>query len=48
MTVAATGTGRSSGFPRLARYGDDFAVAWVEDGETSRVHFAVVPASAVP
>ena len=48
MTVAATGAGRSSGFPRLARYGDDFAVAWVEDGDTSRVRFAVVPAAAVP
>jgi hypothetical protein len=48
VTVAATGAGRSSGFPRLAHYGKDFAVAWVEDGETSRVHFAVVPAAAVP
>jgi hypothetical protein len=48
VTVAATGAGRSSGFPRLARYGDDFAVAWVEDGETSRVRFAIVPAAAVP
>lgn len=35
--VATTTAARSSGVPRLVRAGDDLFVAWVEDGEPSRI-----------
>ena len=37
LTLAATTAARSSGFPRMARWGDQIFVAWVDGGEVSRV-----------
>ncbi len=42
LTLAATSGARSSGFPRLARQGDRLILAWVDDGEPSKVRAAVV------
>ncbi len=32
VTAARTGAGRLSGFPQLARYGDDLVIAWTDAG----------------
>ena len=37
MAVASINSGRSSGYPRLARFGDEVLFAWTETGETPRV-----------
>jgi hypothetical protein len=47
VTVAATSSARSSGFPRMVRSGGDLYMAWVEDGEPSRIRVAALPAAAV-
>ncbi len=41
--VAITSGGRSSGLPRLARFGDLVVLAWTETGEPSRVRTALLP-----
>jgi len=41
MTVARTATARSSGFPRIARAGDQVIVAWTEAGKPSQVRTAI-------
>jgi len=40
-TVARTATARSSGFPRIARAGDQVIVAWTEAGKPSQVRTAI-------
>jgi hypothetical protein len=47
LPVAATSAARNSGFPRLVRNGDRLILAWVEDGEPSKVRAAAVPVSAI-
>ena len=47
VPIAATSSARSSGFPRIALLGSDLYVAWVEDGEPSRLRVAALPAAAV-
>jgi hypothetical protein len=44
-TLAATGAGRSAGFPRMSRRGDDVVLAWTEPGDPSRVRAALLPFS---
>ena len=44
--IAQTNISRSSGFPRLARLGDEVHVAWTEFGKPSRVRTAVADVSA--
>ncbi len=41
MTVARTSTARSSGFPRLARSGNQVVLAWTEGGKPSHVRTAI-------
>ena len=41
VSVAAITSGRSSGYPRLARRGNELIFAWTEPGETSQVRTAV-------
>jgi hypothetical protein len=49
MTVARTSTARSSGFPRIARTGDQVVLAWTEAGKPSHVRTAIARvAPAVP
>ena len=38
--VAGIGSGRSSGYPRMARFGDELVFAWTETGDTARVRTA--------
>jgi len=47
--VARTSVSRASGFPRLARVGDQLFLAWVdiESEETSRVRVLEIPVSAI-
>ena len=47
VTIAGTSSARSSGFPRMALSGSELYIAWVEDGEPSRVRVAALPAAAV-
>lgn len=49
MTVARTAPSRASGFPRLARVGDDLYLAWVDiEGEgTSQVRVLELPISTI-
>ena len=48
LAVAATGAGRASGIPRLARSGDDLLVAWIEaSGDAARLRAVVVTAGAL-
>lgn len=47
VPIAGTSSARSSGFPRMALLGSELYVAWVEDGEPSRVRVAALPAAAV-
>jgi hypothetical protein len=42
QTVAATSAARGSGFPRTAVAGDRLYLAWVEDGEPSKIRVASV------
>jgi hypothetical protein len=39
--IAQTDISRSSGFPRMARLGDEVLFAWTEFGKPSRVRMAV-------
>lgn len=48
IEIASTGGGRSSGFPRMARAGDDLVIAWTETGEQSRVRAGSLPVGAFP
>lgn len=41
--LAATSSGRSGGFPRMARRGGEVVLAWTEPGEPSRIRAAVLP-----
>jgi hypothetical protein len=41
VAVAAITSGRSSGYPRLVRRGNELIFAWTEPGETSQVRTAV-------
>lgn len=41
MTLAATSRGRASGFPRMARRGDEVLFAWTEAGDPSQVRTAL-------
>jgi hypothetical protein len=41
--LTTTTAGRSGGFPRMARMGDDVFLAWTEPGEASRIRAAVLP-----
>jgi hypothetical protein len=41
-TIAETNIARSSGFPRMARSGDEVAIAWTEFGKPSRVRIALI------
>jgi hypothetical protein len=47
LTLAATSSARSSGFPRLVRDRGRLVLAWVDDGEPSKIRVATVPVSAV-
>lgn len=48
VTVAATSAARSSGFPRTVLSGDRLYLAWVEDGNPSKVRIAsLAPGTAV-
>lgn len=47
LTLASTSASRNSGFPRTALSRGNLYMAWVEDGEVSRVRVGVVPAKAV-
>ena len=50
LTLAETGSGRSSGYPELERLGDSLYVAWVETAgdSPSKVWLAEVPIGLVP
>jgi hypothetical protein len=41
VTIAALEEGRTSGYPRMARHGDELVFAWVERTDTLRVKTAV-------
>jgi hypothetical protein len=41
LAVSAIASGRSSGYPRLARRGDELIFAWTDAGETAQVRTAV-------
>ncbi|HKS26504.1 MAG TPA: sialidase family protein [Pyrinomonadaceae bacterium] len=41
-TIAETNIARSSGFPRMARSGDEVVLAWTEFGKPSRVRTALI------
>ena len=45
IAVSGISAGRSSGYPRLARRGNELLFAWVESGEKPRVRTAVARAS---
>jgi hypothetical protein len=47
LTLATTSAARSSGFPRLVRTGDRLLLAWVDDGDPSKVRAGVVGISAL-
>jgi hypothetical protein len=47
LTLASTSASRNSGFPRMAISGGNLYVAWVEEGEVSRVRVGMVPAKSV-
>jgi hypothetical protein len=42
-TIAASSAARSSGFPRMARHGDDMIFAWTLPGSPARLHTARLP-----
>ena len=41
VTLTTTAAARASGFPRMARYGDQVVFAWTEAGEPARVRTAL-------
>ena len=43
LAVSAIAGGRSSGYPRLARRGNELIFAWVDAGDTPQVRTAVAP-----
>lgn len=43
LAVSAIASGRSSGYPRLARRGNELIFAWVEAADTPQVRTAVAP-----
>lgn len=43
VAVAGSSAGRSSGFPRMVRAGEDVILAWTEPGEPSRIRVARAP-----
>lgn len=47
LSVAATDTSRSSGFPRLERAGSTLVVAWIEASEPPHLRAATIPAPEV-
>lgn len=49
VVVARTSPSRSSGFPRLARMGEDLVLAWVDvgSGEASRIRLVQIPVTSV-
>jgi hypothetical protein len=47
VTVAATGTARASGFPRLLVAGGHLYLAWVEDGDPARLRAGSLPLAAI-
>lgn len=46
VTVAASSSARSTGFPRMVRAGGDLVLAWTGAGKPSSIHAARVPLSA--
>ena len=48
LAVSAIASGRSSGYPRLARRGTELIFAWTEPGETSHVRTAVAQLASPP
>jgi hypothetical protein len=42
ITVARSSSARASGFPRMARAGNDIVFAWTEPGNTARVRTAMI------
>lgn len=47
VTVTVTGTARASGFPRLVVSGGRLYLAWVEDGDPSRLRAGSLPLAAI-
>ena len=47
MTVAGLTANRASGYPRMARFGDELIFAWTESGTPSSVKTAGMPLSSV-
>ena len=43
VPVSAIASGRSSGYPRMARRGNELVFAWVDAGDTPQVRTAVAP-----
>jgi hypothetical protein len=43
--IAKTDISRSSGFPRMARFGNEVQFAWTEFGKPSRVRTAIADVS---
>ena len=48
LTAAATGRGRATGFPRIARLGDTLLVVWTQEARRSRLRAVLVPLREVP
>jgi hypothetical protein len=48
LAVSAIGAGRSSGYPRMARRGNELVFAWVDAGEKPRVRTAVAQLTLTP
>ena len=48
VTLARTGAGRGSGFPRIARLGSDLVALWTETGKATRVRALRVPLASIP
>ena len=47
LPIAATSAARNSGFPRMVLSGSRLILAWVEDGEASKLRAAAIPVAAV-
>ena len=47
LPIAATSAARNSGFPRMVLNGGRLVLAWVEDGEASKLRAAAVPVAAI-
>ena len=48
VAFATVSASRASGFPRLARLGDDLLIAWTEGSELTRVRTGGLPLQALP